>query len=94
MVYDQEMTDLEETRRLLVLQADMRRATLQLELTSLRERLGWLGGARQTAKASRSWLIGAAAVLGFLAMRYRGGVARWLPAILAAWRVGRHFLKR
>lgn len=94
MVYDQKMTDLEEMRRLLALQADMHRATLQLELTSLRERLGWLGQPLQVAKASRSWLIGAAAVLGFLAMRYRGGVARWLPAIFAAWRVGRHFFKR
>lgn len=94
MVYDQKMTDLEETRRLLALQADMHRATLQLEFTSLRERLGWLSGARQAAKSSRSWLIGAAALLGFLAMRYRTGVTRWLPAVLAAWRVGRHLFKR
>jgi hypothetical protein len=93
MVYDEKMTDLEETRRLLVLQADVHRSTLQLELASLKERLGWLGGARQAAKNTRPWLIGAAAVLGFLAMRYQGGVTRWLPVVLATWRIGRRFLR-
>lgn len=80
------VTELQERKRLLVLQADLHRALVQAECANVRGRLEWLRPARDKARTASPWIAVGAAAIGVLAARRFGQVTRWIPAALAAWR--------
>ncbi|HWL16024.1 MAG TPA: hypothetical protein VNR00_10495 [Opitutus sp.] len=81
------VNELAARKRLLLAEADLHRGILQLE----RERLCARGqAARATLAQHRWWLLGGAAVVGFLLTRRARGLAAWLPTVLS---VGRSFLR-
>jgi hypothetical protein len=79
------MIDLEVRKRLLVMQADLHRALLRTEAAGLREQWSWLGEASQKARSVSPWISLGAAALGLLAAWRGRRLARWIPAVLAAW---------
>ena len=81
-----ELIELEERKRLLVLQADVHRAALRAELAGVRARLNWVAEARDKMGAAGPWLALGAGVVGVLAARRWRNVLRWIPTGLAAWR--------
>ncbi len=85
MLYGQRLKELENTERLLIMQADVHRNLLRLESAALRDRLkrsvlgqGWLG--------SNPWLALGALAGGFLAFRRWRDSARWVPVVVTVWR--------
>lgn len=85
MFAPRQVTELQERKRLLVLQADLHRALLRAEAANVRERLGWLNEAREQARSAGPWLGLGAAAIGVLAAWRGRKLARWVPAALAAW---------
>jgi hypothetical protein len=80
------LRELDDTKRLVVLQSDIHRGLLQLESAAVRERLAGFLSARQKLAARGPLLIAGAAVAGVLAVRHWRTLARWAPSVLAAWR--------
>jgi hypothetical protein len=80
------MIELAERKRVLVLQAELHRATLRTELAGVRERLNWLQSAREKVGAASPWLAVGAGVVGILAARRWRIAVRWIPAALTALR--------
>ncbi|MBI5384512.1 MAG: hypothetical protein HZA90_07460 [Verrucomicrobia bacterium] len=85
------MKELDQAKRLVVLQADLHRHLLQLEAVALRERLAGLGAARATLKSPRPLLVAAGVVAGLLALRKGRALARWMRTAFTAWRWLRRF---
>ena len=90
----QRLAELEEVQRLLVAQADLHRGMIRLEFVSLKERLGWIGVARQSFQAGRPLFLAATALVGGVAATKWRKLARWVPAALSAWRWVRPLLAR
>ena len=86
MFAKQQMIELAERRRLLVMEADLHRSLIVLERESLRVRLAGLQEAREKVASHSPLLIAGGAVAGLLAMRHWRKLARWLPAALTALR--------
>ena len=86
MFAQQQLNELAERRRLLVMEADLHRSLIGLERASLRERLASLQAAREKVATNRPLLIAGGAVAGLLAMRHWRKLARWVPAALSALR--------
>ncbi len=82
---------LAERKRLLVLQADLHRQLLAFERNQLRQDVG---DARDRLHANRWWLIGGTVAAGWLFTRKLPAFARWLPALMPAWRLVRGYLAR
>jgi hypothetical protein len=80
------MNELQERKRLLVLQGDLHRALLQAEAMKLRSQLDWLTDARQKAKSASPWLAVGAGALGLVAASKWRSLATWAPTALMAWR--------
>jgi hypothetical protein len=83
---NRDVIELEERKRLLVLQADLHRTELRAELASVRARLQWVQSARDKVGAASPWLALGAGVAGILAARKWRNVVRWIPTALAAVR--------
>ena len=86
MFANQQLNELAERRRLLVMEADLHRSLIDLERASLRERLAGLQAARETVAAGKPFLIAGGAVAGLLAMRHWRKLAGWIPTALTALR--------
>lgn len=82
---------LSERKRLLVFQADLHRQLLAIERNQLRADVG---DARDRLHASRWWLLGGTVAAGWLFTRKLPAIARWLPALMPAWRLVRGYLAR
>lgn len=82
----QDLTPLEERKRMIVLQADLHRSLLQAELVGLRSQFDRLGEARDKVRAAGPWLGVVAAVAGVFAARNWRSLAGWAPTAIAAWR--------
>ncbi len=80
---------LSERKRLLVFQADLHRQLLGLERNQLFQ---GVGEARDRLYANRWWLIGGTVAVGWLFTRRLPAFARWLPALMPAWRLVRGYL--
>jgi hypothetical protein len=87
MSAQQQMTELAERRRLLLLEAELHRSIIGLECQALRGRLASLSALRGQVAGGKPWFIGAAAVAGLLAARHWRKVIRWLPRALIVWRL-------
>jgi len=81
-----DMIELAERKRLLLLQADLHRATLNAELAGVRDRFNWVQAARDKVGAASPWLALGAGVVGILAARRWRTAIRWIPTALAALR--------
>jgi hypothetical protein len=81
---NRDMIELEERKRLLILQADLHRTALRAEVAGVRSRLQWLQAAREKVGAASPWLALGAGVAGILAARRWRNLVRWIPTALAA----------
>lgn len=86
MFAKQQLNELAERRRLLVMEADLHRSLIGLEREGLRERLAGLLAAREKVASNSPWLIAGSAVAGLVAVRHWRKLARLLPAALTALR--------
>jgi hypothetical protein len=75
------MNDFTARKQLLIRQSQLYREMLALERLSITESVE---NVRGQLDSKRWWLIGGVAVMGWLFAKRVGGVARWLPAVLAA----------
>lgn len=80
------LTELEQRKRLLVLEGDLHRAVVRAEYASARDRLGSLRQARSQLRRAGPWLAVGASAVGLLAATRWRRLARWIPAALTAWR--------
>ncbi len=86
MPANEAINELTDRKRLLILQSDLHRSLIGVELAQSRARL------ERTAQlctgvANHPWLVGGvAAVAGILGVRNWRVALKWLPAGLAAWR--------
>ena len=85
MFAQQQLNELAERRRLLVLEADLHRSLIGLERERLRERFAGLRAARERVAAGGPWLVVGSAVAGLLALRNWRKLVRWIPTALTAW---------
>ena len=82
-MFARRLNDLAESKRLVVLEADLHRSLIGLECANLRARLD---SARAGIHSGGTWLLAGGAVVGVAAARHWRGLARWVPTALAAWR--------
>lgn len=88
-----ELEKLEETKRLLVVQAELQRSRLCLEAAGWSARLQELQTVQRSFTAYRGLLLAGAAVAGLIAARRGGSLLRWIPAALGVWRSVRGWLR-
>ncbi len=94
MLYGQRLKELEETQRLLVLQADLHRSMLRVESAALRRRVSRVSGFGRSLGGTSPWLLLGTLAGGFLAFRHWRSSARWVPMVLTAWRWFRWFRQK
>ncbi len=93
MSAEQQLNELAERRRLLVLEADLQRNIITLECENIRDHLRELQTARERATHHPLFMAGSAAA-GLFALRHWRKVARWAPAALSAFRWIKSFTGR
>lgn len=85
------MISLAEQKRILVLRGELQRQIIELERFRLIDRVDTL---HDRISAKRWWIAGGLLALGWLTTRKLGAIARWLPAITAAWKMAQNFKTR
>lgn len=80
------LKELDEAKRLVVVQSDIHRGLFRFETAALYGRFANLRSARARITASRPLLVAAAAVAGVLATRHWRTLAQWAPSVLTGWR--------
>lgn len=86
MFAKQQLNELAERRRLLVMEANLHRSLIGLEREGLRERIAGLHAARKKIASNSPLLIAGGAVAGLVAVRHWRKLARWIPTTLTALR--------
>lgn len=86
MFAKEQLNDLAQRRRLLVLEADLHRNLIALEREGLRARMAELQAVRARVAAGGPWLAAGGAFAGLLAVRHWRKVLRWMPTTLTALR--------
>ncbi len=86
MAAGQRLKDLEEAKQLLVLQSELHRRLLRLEIDSLHDRFGGVAALGRGLRGNRPLLWGGAALAGILALRRWRTLLRWAPTAAAAGR--------
>lgn len=86
MFAKQQLNELAERRRWLVMEADLHRSLLDLEREHLCARFAELRAARERVAAGSLFLVAGGAVAGLLAVRHWRKLADWIPAALTALR--------
>jgi len=82
----QNLTSLAERKRILVLQADLHRAILEMEIARARSGWQWIRDLRERATGHSWWVAGGGALAGFLILRRWRKALKWIPAAMTAWR--------
>ncbi len=93
MFAEAELKQLEETKKLLVVQADIHRSILNMELATWSAQVERLQAARQTFTAYRGLILAAAAAAGLFAAKRGGSLLRMIPIALSVWRAARGFFR-
>jgi hypothetical protein len=88
------LKEIEQAKRLVVLQSDIHRGLIGLETTSLRACLPDLGAARARLAASPPLMVATAVVAGMFAVRYWRKLAKHAPALFTLWRWWRSLRRR
>lgn len=86
MLAKQELKDLAERRRLLLLESDLHRSIIQLECENIRKRLTALNATRERMKSGGPWVVAGGAVASVFALRHWRKVLKWAPTALTAMR--------
>ena len=81
----QQLSELAERRRLLVLEAELHRSLLGLERENLRAQLAGFQAVREKVQAASPLLMVGAAAVGLLAFRHRRKFSGWLSALPAVF---------
>lgn len=82
----EELKELAERKRLLLLEADLHRSLIRLECEYLRKQLAPLSEARDRIAAGGPWLVAGSAVAGVLAIRNWRRIIQWAPLAMSAVR--------
>jgi hypothetical protein len=82
----QELKELAERKRLLLLEAEVHRSLIVLECENLRARLAPLNDARERIAAGGPWLVAGSAVAGLFAVRHWRKLVQWAPLAMSALR--------
>ena len=95
MFAGEELSRLEQQKRLLIAQADLQRHLLRVEFSSWGERLHWLRAGQSALGSFRPYWVLAAGLagLGASVVKWRT-VLRWAPRLFAMWRLARGFLRQ
>jgi len=91
MLANRSLNDLALRRSLLVTEGDLHRSLIKAECESLRTRLDGLNAARARVTANKPLLVAGGALAGWLALRHRHQLSRWLPSALSVLRRVRAF---
>ncbi|HZI31835.1 MAG TPA: hypothetical protein VFF11_05810 [Candidatus Binatia bacterium] len=86
MLAKQQLNDLAERRRLLLLESDLHRSVIRLECENMRKRLAGLNAARERMKAGGPWMVAGGAVASVFALRHWRKLLQWAPTALTALR--------
>ncbi len=86
MLAQRKLTKLQESKRALLVRSDMHRAVIRSEYEDTRARLAWMHEAKSKLHSASPWIAAGAGVVGLLAARRVGGLSRWIPIGLGAWR--------
>jgi hypothetical protein len=86
MFAKEQLKELAEAKRLVVLQSDIHRGLLRVEGALLAERLAGVRAARKKLAANRPLLLGGAVIATVLAIRHWRALARWAPSVLTVWK--------
>lgn len=82
----EQLNDLAERRRLLLLEADLHRNVIRLECENIRKRVSALASIGERMKAGSPWVMAGSAVASIFALRHWRKVVKWTPAALGALR--------
>jgi hypothetical protein len=82
----EELKELDERKRLLLLEADLHRSLIELECVNLRKQFAPLGEARDRIAAGGPWLFAGSTIAGVLALRHWRSVIRWAPLAMSTMR--------
>lgn len=82
----EELMELAERKRLLLLEADLHRSLIGLECENLRKQLAPLSNVRDRIAAGGPWLVAGSALAGVLAIRNWRKVIQWAPLAMSALR--------
>ena len=80
----QPVTELAIRKRLLLLEAEVRRSQIAATWSGLEARVATTSGMLRSAPW---WAMGTGAISAFFLARKSQGLARWIPAGLIAWRL-------
>lgn len=94
MFAEKRLREIEAAQQLLVLESDVHRQVIGLEVVTLRNRFAWLGSAGQFLPRSGNWLVPGAVIAGLLAARGWRSIGRWLPVALPLFRILRTMLAK
>lgn len=86
MPAQQQLNNLAERRRLLLLESELHRSIIRLECENIRKRLGGLNAARERMKAGGTWMMAGGAVASVFALRHWKTMVRWAPVAVSAVR--------
>lgn len=86
MPAQRQLSELQERKRLLILQSDLHRLLLRAECSSVSARLSWLSEVKSQVRSASPWLGVGTAVVGMLATRRLRRLALWTSTAIAVWR--------
>jgi len=92
MFAETELEQLEETKQLLVAQADLHRNLLCMEAARWGEKLDHLQAVQQSFTSYRGIILAVTAGAGLLAAKRGRSLFRWVPVALGLWRSVRKFM--
>ena len=78
------LKELAQRKELLLMQSDLHRELIAVEIIQVRSRLN---ATAESVKTNRWWLIGGVFGASWLFSRSSGKLTRWLPLAAAGWRI-------
>jgi len=87
------LNELAEHRKLLLLEADLHRNLIALEVEKLRDAVTDLDSHRQQITSS-PWLLAGSTITGLFALRHWRQVARWAPAAITVFQWVKSVIKK
>ena len=87
------LSELTERRKLLLIEADLHRNLIMMEVENLRAHVADLESARQRV-TSNPWMLAGGTIAGVFAFRHLRQLARWAPVAITAFQWFKSATKR
>jgi len=88
MLHQEQVIDLAERKRLLVVEAELHRNVITLECDQIQDRVSSLLNVRKQL-AANPWVVGGTTLAGLIAARHWRQTIRWVPQVFTLWRLFR-----